>query len=347
MKAYVLQAPESLKVIEKEVPVPGEQEVLVRISHVGICGSDLHLYKGTYSGPTAYPILFGHEWVGTVVATGAKAEYLKPGDKVTGDCSKYCGECPNCQVDKNLCQNIEKFGITLHGSSAEYIVREAKYLYKAPQELDPELIALTEPLAVSAHLVNKIARLTKGLAKQRVLIFGAGAIGLGVLLILKKKYRCAYVEAADLMPHRINLARELGAQVYEAPDKDISYDESRYDFLYTHAFYDVIIDTTGNSEVFQKCLELVKPAGIIGCLGMAPQVTMKQKLIVMKALTITGSIGGTGDFPEVLTFIKENQTDVRKLISHRFPMEQAQEAFLCSENQGETLKMILALNGRG
>ncbi|MCD7907498.1 MAG: alcohol dehydrogenase catalytic domain-containing protein, partial [Clostridium sp.] len=152
MKAYVLKEPGRLEAQQREVSQPGPEEVLIRVTNVGICGSDIHLYKGTYNGPQNYPILFGHEWSGIVEKTGERVTKVKPGDKVTGDCSRYCGHCDHCSQDRNLCRTIEKFGITIDGASAEYIVRDQQYIYRADPSADLEVLALTEPIAVAKHL---------------------------------------------------------------------------------------------------------------------------------------------------------------------------------------------------
>ena len=156
MKAYYIEAPLEITPKDIEIPSFNEDEVLVRVADIGVCGSDLHIYKDSYSGPFSYPLQFGHEWSGQVEAVGAKVTAFKPGNKVTGDCSRFCGKCGNCQIDRNLCTRIEKFGITTNGASAEFIVRSEKYLYKAPDDMPLELLCLAEPLAVAFHLLNKI-----------------------------------------------------------------------------------------------------------------------------------------------------------------------------------------------
>ena len=213
MKAYVLKGPGVLAAEEREIPQPGPTEVLIRVTNVGICGSDIHLYKGTYNGPQNYPILFGHEWSGIVEKTGEKVAKVKPGDKVTGDCSRYCGHCDNCSEDRNLCRTIEKFGITIDGASAEYIVRDESYIYRADPEADLALLALTEPIAVAKHLLEKILKLGGSYQGKRVLIYGGGAIGQAALLLLRLYYGCKQVDLSDLIEYRIGLARELGANI--------------------------------------------------------------------------------------------------------------------------------------
>jgi len=152
MITYMLSAPETIQPLETEKPVPAGREVLVRVKYVGICGSDIHLYRGTYSAPHSYPLRFGHEWSGVVEAVGPEVTRVSVGDVVTGDCSRYCGKCPACARDRNLCESIEKFGITIDGASAEYILRDEAYLYRGPEGVDLKHLCLSEPVAVAAHL---------------------------------------------------------------------------------------------------------------------------------------------------------------------------------------------------
>ena len=127
MKSVVIRGVRDLTIEEREIPKPAEGEALLKMLYCGICGSDIHLFNGTYNGPHSYPMRFGHEWSGVVEAVGSEVTRVEVGDVVTGDCSRYCGACPSCEVDKNLCQHIEKFGITVDGASADYILRDEMY----------------------------------------------------------------------------------------------------------------------------------------------------------------------------------------------------------------------------
>lgn len=339
MKTYKILHPQSIAVIESDLPEIKDDEVLVKVSHIGICGSDAQLYQGSYKGPFSYPIAFGHEWSGKVVKTGKKVSSVREGDKVTGDCSRFCGECAFCLEDRNLCMNIEKFGITIDGASAEYIVRKEKYLYRSPDNIDLSLLSLTEPLAVSAHLLRKIESSGCSFQNKRVLIFGAGAIGLGTLVLLKHLYGVKNVEMFDISKGRISLAEELGAKILSELFKTKNDDKS-YKAVY-EADYDIIIESTGNAEVFSHAFKLIKPLGVIGCLGMIPAVTIEQKLIVMKGLQVIGSIGGTGDFPRVIDFIHNNSAVVNKLVSHRIPIGRTDRAFQISQDKECSVKVLL------
>jgi L-iditol 2-dehydrogenase len=341
MDYYYLEAPRRLKMVAGEIPAPGADEVLVRVANLGLCGSDLHLYNGTYSGPVAYPILFGHEWSGVVAAVGEQVTRFQKGDRVTGDCSRYCGACPNCALDKNLCQTIEKFGITIDGASAQYIIRNQKYLYQAPPEMPLDLICLTEPIAVAAHLIRKVKAVGGEINTKRILIYGAGPIGIAALLLLKKAFACETVDLFDVIPERVALAQKLGAGIPTAASLQIVADPNNYGQLYTKPVYDLVLETTGNGGVFQNTLNITKPNGVVGCVGMIAKTEIAQKNIVVKGLTLVGSIGGTGEFDFVLDFVNQNQADVRNLISQQFPMAELEKAFAISRNQAEVMKVQL------
>ncbi len=340
MRALKIQQPGELSWQSWEQPEPDDGEVLIRVSHVGICGSDVQLFQGTYKGPFAYPIAFGHEWSGVVERTGKNVRSLRAGDNVTGDCSRFCGTCRYCREDRNLCKDIEKYGITIDGASADYIIRREKYLYKAPAGIDPALLSLSEPLAVSAHLIGKIERCGGPLKGKKVLVLGAGAIGSGAILLLIHRSGCGQVDVFDSSGYRRQAAVSLGAKALGPDALQRGGEGSGYRALY-EAEYDAVIESTGNAGVFARSLGLVRPLGVIGCLGMMAEASFPQRQVVMKALTIVGSIGGTGEFPQVIDFIRENPGAVKKMISHRYPIDRAEEAFRMSRQTGEALKVLL------
>lgn len=343
MREYILESPGL--VTERDVPVlqPGPGMVQIRVKHVGICGSDIHLFHGSYNGPHHYPMLFGHEWSGQVTAIGEGVTGLAVGDIVTGDCSRYCGSCPACKTDRNLCEHIEKFGITIDGASAEYITREEKYLYKG-EGISEELLVLSEPLAVGAHLLARTARAAEGALKDRnILVLGGGVIGMGAMMLLRKMYHCEMVTLYDLSRHRCKIARSAGAEIPTAEELHPHAEDGSYASLYRAARYDIVIETTGVPSVFANAFSLLRPKGILACVGMAAKAEIPQKQIVTKALTVLGSIGGTGDFPTAMKFIHDFPEEARKLISHSYPMAQVREAFETARNPEESMKVVLDL----
>ena len=342
MKEYILTEPKKMEVREAAIPEPGPGEVLIKVSNIGICGSDIHLFNGTYNGPNAYPILFGHEWSGIVEKIGEGVTKVAAGDKVTGDCSKYCGHCDNCKDDRNLCRTIEKFGITVDGASAEYIIRDEMYVYKAPADIDMKLLALTEPIAVAKHLLEKIRKQTGSLSEKKILVYGGGAIGQAAALILTQEYGCKDVYLSDLLPFRMELAQKFGAKAPAAEDLTWDCDDSYYN-MYNKTPFDVIIETTGVAPVFANALKLVRPGGVLGCVGMIANVEIPQKLIVTKALSIIGSIGGTGEFDDVMRFIYQNSELVSNMVTHEFPAKEIPAAFEMAVDAKQAMKISIEL----
>jgi threonine dehydrogenase-like Zn-dependent dehydrogenase len=339
MFEYRLYEPHKICRVERDIPEPGPGEALIRVRNVGICGSDIHLFNGTYNAPHQYPLLFGHEWSGVVEKTGRGLTKAGKGDVVTGDCSKYCGTCENCSGDKNLCEHIQKFGITVDGASAEYIVRDEKYLYPAPEGMDPGLVCLSEPVAVAVNLIGKIKQIGGDLSQKRILVFGGGLIGMAAMMFLKHMEGCKKIELFDLSKYRTGIAASSGARIPEAQETEAE-DDGTYAKMYRTAKYDVVIETTGAAPVFAKALYLVKPAGILGCAGMIARVQIAQKLIVTKSLVIVGSIGGTGHFDRAMDFIRRYPKEAGKLISHHYPISDAEAAFKTAMRPDEAMKVV-------
>lgn len=344
MISYILQEPKLVAPVEQPKPVPTGHEVLVRVKNVGICGSDIHLFHGTYSAPHSYPMRFGHEWSGVVEAVGEQVERLKVGDLVTGDCSRFCGECPNCKTDRNLCEHIEKFGITIDGASTEYFVRDEKYIYKSPEGMDERLLCLSEPVAVAAHLLSKVKRaVPEGLSEKRILVLGGGVIGMSALMLLIHMEGCKHAELYDLAASRTALAASEGARIPTADELNPGAGGGDYASMYAAAKYDIVIETTGVAPVFANALNLVRPGGVLGCVGMIAKVEIAQRLIVTKSLTVVGSIGGTGDFDRAMEFLVKYPEAASKLISHVYAMDEVEQAFATARIPEGSMKVVLSL----
>lgn len=344
MKEYRIEKPGTILCHEKPKPMPKAGEALIKVLNLSLCGSDVHLFKGSYNGPHEYPVLFGHEWSGVIEAVGEDVEGLRPGDLVTGDCSRYCGECSYCARDKNLCENIGKFGINLDGASAEYFTREACYIYKAPEGMDPLLLSLSEPMAVAAHLLARLENLGSVFKNKKILLLGGGGIGLSLLILLRRFYRIEGISFYDPSELRSSIARDLGAKVLSESPFQKEASGSGYASLYSGILYDLVLDTTGSRKVFESLFSIVKPLGFLGCLGMVGEALINQKMIIMKGLTVTGTIGGTGEFPKVMDLLRRFPEDAKRIISHVMPIEEASIALELSRDAGKTVKVALQVN---
>lgn len=309
----VLTAPGRLQVRRARPPArplaPGQ--ALVQVDCVSLCGSDYRLYRGTYGGPRAYPIRFGHEWAGRVVDAGPGAEDLL-GAAVTGDCSRWCGACDRCAADRNLCRHVEKFGITIDGFSTRWRTVEARYLYPDPYGLDPRLLALAEPFAVALHGLDRL--LNARPAPEPLLIIGAGALGLCCLLAATRHHGLREVHLLEADPARRALLRDRFPGLPVLGPEAAAGDLDGYAAIAAAARYPAVVECAGAPQALDAALTLAAPGGAVLALGLAPAAPARTGLIVTKGLTVHGSIGGTGAFPEALRFLSRHGAEVRRLL---------------------------------
>lgn len=342
MKGLLLKGPREVEIVEEEIEEPSEDKVLIRIDNLNLCGSDLRIYEGTYSGPMKYPIFFGHEWAGTIETIGEGVKNLQPGDHVTGDCSLWCGACSYCLEDKNLCEKIEKVGMTRDGASRQLFFQEAKYVYPADQ-LDLQVLSLAEPLSVVCHAASTGERMMGTLSDRRILILGGGNMGIALLMVLQKIFGCPSIDLYDPIPFRMQKALELGARRPSDVDfvtrKEGGISGSNYRDLYSEQAYDLVFESTGSKQVFSNALEIVRPLGGIVVIGFVPPAEVNLRLITLKAIRISGTIGGTGEFPKVLNAIEKDADYFRQLVTHRFHYSDFTRAFKMAMEKEKSLKV--------
>jgi len=340
-QGIVLKGNREAEIVAGQVPPPTGRQVLVKTHAVGLCGSDMSLYSGKYEGPKNYPIYFGHEWSGLVEAVGPDVTKVKPGDKVTGDCSIFCDECEFCPRDKNLCQTIEKFGITIDGASRQYFLQDERYVYRADPAADLDLVALSEPLAVGAHAVRRVAELRPNLRREKILVMGGGTIGLACFFALKYIEQCEHVELYDLVATRVAKAIELGAAESTDVIAEAGDDADSYGGLYSGRGYDAIFETTAAPAAFRRSVDLLRPLGTVMALGFIPSIEFNLKTITLKAARVMGSMGGTGEFETVLDFTLKHPDVARQLITHKLPFEEYATAFESAEDRRQAMKVLI------
>lgn len=339
-QGIVLKGHSEAEIVAERVPHPTGRQLLIKTHAVGLCGSDMSLYSGKYEGPKNYPIYFGHEWSGLVEAVGPDVTKVKPGDKVTGDCSIFCDECEFCPRDKNLCKTIEKFGITIDGASRQFFLQDERYVYRADPAADLELVALSEPLAVGAHAVRRVAETRLNLRQEKILVMGGGTIGLACFFALKYIEQCEHVELYDLVAARVAKAIELGASDLT----DVTAEEGdadSYGGLYSGRGYDAIFETSGSPAAFRRAVDLLRPLGTVMALGFIPSIEFSLKTITLKAARVMGSMGGTGQFETVLDFTLKYPDIARQLITHQVPFVDFHQAFELATDRKNAMKVLL------
>jgi threonine dehydrogenase-like Zn-dependent dehydrogenase len=310
-----------------EPPAPQPGEAVVAIRRVTLCGSDYALYEGSYRGPCAYPVRFGHEWAGTVTAAGPGTR-AREGDAVTGDCSLWCGRCDACRVDRNLCRHIEKYGITRDGFAAERVTVPDRYLYVDRQGLPAEALALAEVHGVALHGIHRAGPMRGEPVDGPTLVIGGGPVGLATLLLLRRWYGWKQVELLEVAEERLALAQELfPGDVIPAHDDVAAAVRARdYGAIEHHARHPLVFETSGRPEGVAAALALAGLRGTVVLLAMAGG-GLDLGHAVLKSLAVLGSIGGTGEFPEAFSFLAAHPEVARGLVTGSYPYRRAEEAF--------------------
>ncbi|WP_017873144.1 alcohol dehydrogenase catalytic domain-containing protein [Candidatus Caldatribacterium saccharofermentans] len=319
MRACVFEGKERWRIVEIDDPRPGPQEVLIRVKVAGICGTDVHIFRGEYF--QRFPIIAGHEFSGEVAAVGEGVTEFSPGERVTADPNIFCDHCYFCKINKNNhCLNFEAVGVTRNGAFAEYVVVPKKCVFPLPERVSFAEGALAEPLACAVYGVSR-SRIRPG---EKVLIFGAGPIGL-LLLSLFQVSGAAEVVVVDVSEFKLSLALKRGAREALLAD---GKEEKRLREIAPLGF-PVVVDATGVPEVMEKALTLVEPDGTFLLFGVAPQgATMRVEpyRIFQKDLRIVGSFAVKKTMQYALNLLESGAVSVKDLISSQYPLERFGDA---------------------
>ncbi len=333
MKAALLYGPRDVRVEEVSKPRLEDGEVLIEPRVGGICGSDMSRYR---SGPMICPpVVIGHECCGHIVRLGKGVTNFEVGQRVVIQPNCGCGNCLLCRMGRDhLCPRRISLGVTVDGCFAEYVKAPARYVWPITDDITDEQAALVEPLAVAVKTVRRMGNP----AGRRVMILGAGPIGLLVVQLLK--LNGATVSLADLIERNLLLGRQLGA--------DEVVNVTKYDprenagSLTGGEGVDVVVEIAGVTKTFEQAIEIVNPGGKIILVGIPPGVAnIPPEPIVRKEIEIIGSfIYSYEDFHRALQLV--GQVEVAPLISHRVPLEDIGQAFDILD-KGEGIKVVINL----
>ena len=215
MKGIIFRDVNVIELADLPDPTCQPDEVVLKVATCGICGTDLHVSKGEYI--EKYPIIPGHEFSGTIVEVGRDVNHLKVGDRVTADPNVFCGYCEYCRNEQaNHCSNWHGMGVNRDGAFAEYVNVPARNCYFVPENLTDSEAAFIEPLACVAYSMRRL-RVWPG---DKILIFGAGPMGL-LLLQALKKYGSSQVVVVEKIANRLEIAKQLGCSqaIIAGPDQ--------------------------------------------------------------------------------------------------------------------------------
>ena len=339
MRVALLHRAYQLELVDRPVPSPGSGEVLIRPRAAGICGSDIQGFAGQHPLMTL-PRVLGHEIAGQVEAVGSQVTRFSPGDHVVVDPMLRCGHCRPCRVGRyNCCENLEVLGIHTDGGFAEFMVLPEGQVYTVPRDLPWEVGALVEPLAVGAHGVAR-GKVADG---ERVVILGAGSIGLAALLAAKQ-YDVRVV-VVDILDWKLERARALGADLALNPTTE---DTVAAVMGFTDGQgAEVVLEAAGSPITVASTVNYVASAGRIAIIGITGQeIPIYQSEFTRKEVDVYFSRNSLDQFPRVIRRIAQGKIDARLLISHRFPFREVKKALdMASKRRQEVGKIILEFEG--
>jgi threonine dehydrogenase-like Zn-dependent dehydrogenase len=312
MKAVSLIAPKQIELTDVAEPVPGSEDVLVEIHSVGLCGSDLNMYRGLF--PLAkYPRVIGHEVSGIITCKGPRVpDSINLGDKVVLSPYSNCGICPACRDGRpNCCQYNETMGLQRDGALTDSFALHYSNVFGHPELSLPEL-ALTEPLSVGYHAANR-GRVSE---TDTVLVIGCGTIGIGVIAAAARKG--ATIIAADIDDAKLTMAGRFGAEiVINSARQDLS---AAISDITRGEGVNVAIEAVGLPQTFRQAVEAACFAGRVVYVGYAKKdVTYDTTSFVRKELDIMGSRNALRVFPAVIKMLVSHQFPFIDLISATYP----------------------------
>lgn len=332
-------AKETISYEEVAEPSLEAGHALVRVHHVALCGTDLHIWEDDY--PTELPIVQGHEFSGVVEAIGDNSANISVGDRVAVSPVTYCGQCQPCRLGRpNVCRSIGCIGCYSDGALVELLSVPVEKLCPVPDGLPLEIAAMGEPASIAMQAVNR-GRATAG---ETALVLGSGPIGLLATLYLTDLG--VQVIAADTEPDRLELATAFGAADTLLVDPSGPFPDAgqsaRLDALTEGNGPILVIEATGVPSSLQNAIRLVASAGRIVQVGISPRaVTLFMKDIPFKELDILGSRNSLNLIPDGLALLARHPGQARALMTHRFGFRELPEAYALMGNRTEKVGKIV------
>jgi L-iditol 2-dehydrogenase len=328
MKVLRLHNPGDLRLHDEPVPEPMAGEELLRVTAVGICGSDLHWLNEAGIGDSRLekPLVLGHEFTALT----------ENGERVAVDPAVPCGTCEYCKRgDPNLCINLIFAGHGSHdGALREQLTWPRRCLYSLPDRLSNAEGVMLEPLGIAIHAVD-LAHLKVGMT---VGVFGCGPIGL-LILQLAHLAGASNIFATDIRPHRVEAARSLGAN--EAKLVDGSFDTSER-ALADRQELDVVFEVAGENAAVEMAVAATRPGGKVILVGIPAddRTSFTASSARRKGLTLKLVRRMKLSYPRAIHLVESGKVDVHSLVTHTFSLDHAQEAFAVAARR-DGLKVII------
>ncbi len=336
-RAVVFRGEHRLAVERRPRPDPGPHEVRLRVEACGICGSDLHLFQNGLYAPGLVP---GHEFAGSVDALGPEVEGISVGQRMAVEPFRSCGRCDCCRRGRDpLCRAARVLGLNDPGGLAEFVIVPARRLFRVPPDLDASLAALAEPMAVAVHALRR-----GGLAPgQRVLVLGAGSIGL-LTLVAARTLGAGEVWLTARHPHQAELAHALGAHQVLGEDAAAP---AALSGLGGEVPFDLVVESVGGqATTLEAAGAAVRPGGVVSVVGLfLGRVEIDSLPLLLKEATLAWSYcyargEGDADFAAAVRILDGERAGLDALVTHRVPLDQVARAYVtAAERRAGALKV--------
>ncbi|NFQ68176.1 NAD(P)-dependent alcohol dehydrogenase [Clostridium sporogenes] len=344
MKAAVMAGIGKIKLEERQIPKVKEDEVLVKLEYVGICGSDLHYYETGAIGDFVVepPFVLGHEPGGTVVEVGKNVKHLKVGDRVALEPGKTCGHCEFCKTGRyNLCPDVVFFATPpVDGVFQEYVSHEADLCFKLPDNVSTMEGALIEPLAVGFHAAMQ----GNAKAGQTAVVMGSGCIGLVTMMALKAM-GVSRVYVVDIMGKRLQKALELGADgVINGSSTNVVEEIMK---LTDGKGCDLVIETAGTQVTTVQAMHMTKKGATIVLVGYSKsgEMNLPISLALDKELTFKTIFRYRHIYPMAIEAVAAGKVNLKGIVTDVFKLDEAQKAMDYSiNNKSDIVKAVIRIS---
>lgn len=332
MKTAVVVQPNRILVQTGPVPVPGPDDVLVRVRAVGLCGSDVHYFAGKrdHESQTTYPFVLGHEFAGEVAGVGRNVSGLTIGRRVACAPDRPCGHCEWCRKGElNVCPNVRFAGSGgVMGCLSQYYLVRPEQVHVIPDSLDFAWATVAEPLAIGLHVVDNLLRPS---GEETMAVIGAGPIGLCVMFAAKRR-GVGMLYAADRFPARLDAAIRLGADATcMVPQEDfVAFVRQRT----SGRGVDLSVEAAGELETIPQAVHLAAVHGVVLIEGIPPggEAAVDVDYARRRELTLIFGRRSLGKTEEALELLTSRSFDASAILTHRFALDEAQAAFECARD---------------
>ena len=340
MRAALFEGPRAIRVCSVPDPVPGVDEVTVRVRRCGICGTDSHIWQGLF--PVGeLPRILGHEFSGEVAAIGPGVSGYEEGDRVVADINMGCGHCVYCHRGQHLrCDGLRQIGIHVDGAFAEFVRVPAQALRRIPAGMSFEAAAVTEPLACALHGQDQVD-IQPG---EVVVVLGGGPMGLLHCMVSTLR-GAACVIACDPNEFRRDFSLRVGADCAVAGDADLIRDVVLDRTAGQGA--DVVIEAVGSAPTYATAMTLVRPGGRVLFFGAAAphdEISLHPFDVYRRELTLVGSYAGSyGSWDQAIALLSAGRIPATELVTSVRPLEELGESIEAIATRPDAIKIQIAV----